>query len=221
MTHSLPRSFDSRTTMDKIPRPHYEATVNRIIQEALVMVVQKTRAARVVGLKMTGDSDYRGQTMPAIFDPHQRATLEAATGRIIPADRDPGALEAGVIDYIENTLATYEAEHAPLYVDGIQELDRLAGERFGCAAFVSLQPEQQDQILTLLEKQRSPFFSLLLEHTMQGFYGDPRHGGNRNRVGWKVIGFPGPSRPEGYRPPFGWYDENIPDEFEPEKKRGK
>ena len=159
--------------------------------------------------------------MAAIFNPHQRSTLEAATGRIIPADRDPGALEAGVVDYIENTLATYEAEHVPLYVDGIQELDRLAGEQFGSAAFVSLQPEQQDQILTLLEKQRSAFFSLLVEHTMQGFYGDPRHGGNRNRVSWKMIGFPGPSHPEGYRPPFGWYDENIPDDFEPEKKRGK
>ena len=159
--------------------------------------------------------------MAAIFNPHQRATLEAATGRIIPADRDPGALETDVIDYIENTLASYESEHAPLYHNGVQELDRLAGEQFGSAAFVSLQAEQQDQILTLLEKQRSAFFSLLLEHTMQGFYGDPRHGGNRNRVSWKMIGFPGPSHPEGYRPPFGWYDENIPDEFEPEKKRGK
>jgi gluconate 2-dehydrogenase subunit 3-like protein len=158
--------------------------------------------------------------MAAFFNPHQRSTLEAATGRIIPADHDPGASEAGVIDYIENSLAGYEAEHAPLYVQGIQELDKLAAEQCGLAAFVSLQPEQQDQILALLEKRRSPFFSLLIEHTMQGFYGDPRHGGNRNRVGWKVIGFPGPSRPEGYQPPLGWYDENIPDEFEPEKKRG-
>ena len=159
--------------------------------------------------------------MAALFDSHQRSTLEAATGRIIPADRDPGALEAGVIDYIENTLATYEFEHAPLYVEGVLELDRLARERFGSAAFIQLSAEQQDQILTSLEKQRSPFFSLLLEHTMQGFYGDPRHGGNRDRVSWKMIGFPGPSHPEGYRRPFGWYDENIPDDFEPEKKRGK
>ena len=159
--------------------------------------------------------------MAVIFDPLQRATLEAATGRIIPADRDPGALEAGVVDYIENTLATYEAEHVPLYVDGIQELDRLAGERFASEAFVQLRTEQQDQILAHLEEKRSPFFALLLEHTMQGFYGDPRHGGNRDRVSWKMIGFPGPSHPEGYQPPFGWYDENIPDQFEPEKKRGK
>jgi gluconate 2-dehydrogenase gamma chain len=159
--------------------------------------------------------------MASLFDSHQRSTIEAATGRIIPADRDPGAIEAGVVDYIENTLAGYEAEHASLYVDGVQELDRLARERFGSAAFIQMSADQQDQILAYLDERRSPFFSLLVEHTMQGFYGDPRHGGNRERMGWKMIGFPGPSRPEGYQPPLGWYDENIPDEFEPEKKRGK
>ncbi|MBI2229212.1 MAG: gluconate 2-dehydrogenase subunit 3 family protein, partial [Deltaproteobacteria bacterium] len=60
--------------------------------------------------------------MAAIIDPHQRVTLEAATGRIIPTDHDPGALEAGVIDYIENALTGYDAEHAPLYVEGVLEL---------------------------------------------------------------------------------------------------
>ena len=157
--------------------------------------------------------------MAFIFDPHQKATLEAATERLVPADRDPGAKQAGVIDYIENTLAGYEAEHAPLYASGVQDLDRLARERFASDRFISLRPEQQDAIIAHLEKERSPFFSLLVEHTMQGFYGDPRHGGNRDRVGWKMIGFPGPARPDGYRSPLGWYDENIPDEFDPDKKR--
>ena len=27
---------------------------------------------------------------------------------------------------------------------------------------------------------------------MQGFYGDPRHGGNRDRVSWKMVGLPYP-----------------------------
>ena len=130
--------------------------------------------------------------MTSVFDPHQRATLEAATDRIIPADRDPGARQAGVVDYIENTLGSYDAEHAPLYVDGVQELDRLARERFSAEAFFRLRSEQQDQILTHLEKNRSPFFALLVEHTMQGFYGDPRHGGNRDRASWKMLGVASP-----------------------------
>ena len=156
--------------------------------------------------------------MSSAFNPQQRATVEAATGRIIPADRDPGALEACVIDYIEHTLTTYEAEHVPLYINGIDELDRLARDEFGSEAFISLRAEEQDKILTILEEKRSPFLAVLIEHTMQGFYGDPRHGGNRNRASWKMIGFPGPSHPNGYQPPFGWYDETIPDDFDPDKE---
>lgn len=36
------------------------------------------------------------------------------------------------------------------------------------------------------------FFNLLVTHTRQGFLADPIYGGNRNRTGWKAIGFPGP-----------------------------
>ena len=32
------------------------------------------------------------------------------------------------------------------------------------------------------------FFHLVREHTMQGFYGSPRHGGNRNYCSYKMIG---------------------------------
>jgi gluconate 2-dehydrogenase gamma chain len=156
--------------------------------------------------------------MASTFDAHQRSTIEAAIGRIIPKDGAPGAIEAGVIDYIENALGGYDAEYLPLYIDGVRELDRLARGKFGAQAFTSLQPQQQDQVLTDLEK--GPFFTHLLEHSMQGFYGDPCHGGNRDRTSWKMIGFPGPAHPQGYQPPFGWYDENIPDEFDLNEKRG-
>ena len=37
------------------------------------------------------------------------------------------------------------------------------------------------------------FFPLLVTHTRQGFLADPIYGGNRDRVGWQVIGFPGPA----------------------------
>jgi gluconate 2-dehydrogenase gamma chain len=37
------------------------------------------------------------------------------------------------------------------------------------------------------------FFPLLVAHTRQGFYADPIYGGNRDRLGWQVIGFPGPT----------------------------
>ncbi len=37
------------------------------------------------------------------------------------------------------------------------------------------------------------FVPLLALHTRQGFYSDPVYGGNRDHVGWQVIGFPGPA----------------------------
>ena len=37
------------------------------------------------------------------------------------------------------------------------------------------------------------FFPMLVLHVRQGFYSDPVYGGNRDRIGWTVIGYPGPS----------------------------
>ena len=36
------------------------------------------------------------------------------------------------------------------------------------------------------------FFKVVLDHTMMAFYGDPRHGGNRGRASWKMLGLPDP-----------------------------
>ena len=34
------------------------------------------------------------------------------------------------------------------------------------------------------------FFGRLVRYTMMGFYGDPRHGGNRQHVSWRMLGVP-------------------------------
>jgi gluconate 2-dehydrogenase gamma chain len=107
------------------------------------------------------------------------------------------------------------------YVEGIQELDRHSEETFG-AAFAALQPGQQDEVLekfddpeetAAVNREQSvigfapvepalqqtsaetslSFLPLLALHTRQGFYADPIYGGNRDRIGWQVIGFPGPA----------------------------
>jgi gluconate 2-dehydrogenase gamma chain len=35
------------------------------------------------------------------------------------------------------------------------------------------------------------FFARLLAMTMEGFFGDPIYGGNRNKASWRMLGFPG------------------------------
>ncbi len=109
--------------------------------------------------------------------------LEAVCSRIIPADRDPGAAEAGVVDFIDRQLSGFYKVHQKTYRDGLASLG---------ASFVTLNAEQQTAILRGLEKKHSSFFDLAVTHTMQGFYGSPRHGGNRDQMSWKMLGVPYP-----------------------------
>jgi gluconate 2-dehydrogenase gamma chain len=65
--------------------------------------------------------------------------------------------------------------------------------------FDRLSIDQQIKLLQDLEQGRvaldgipaQEFFNLLLAVTMQGFFADPVYGGNRDKVAWKMIGYPG------------------------------
>ena len=183
-----------------------------------------------------------GGVAGTFFNAHQRATIEAAMARIIPTDNQPGAREAGTIDFVDRYLSGLGFIYAKpdgsgfeklqgkradawkqridiiraKYVEGIKELDHKGQSQFG-AEFVRLTTEQQDRILAIMEHPSQQteagvegamsvepalqqtnaeidldFFPLLALHTRQGFYADPIYGGNKNRVGWKLIGFEGP-----------------------------
>jgi len=185
------------------------------------------------------------------FDEHQWSSVEAAMARIIPTDHEPGAKEAGTVEFVDRYLSGIDFIYAKpdgsgfeqlegkraeawrqridiargKYVEGIKELDRRSREQFG-ADFARLTDEQQDRVLADMERppqeteaaalqdvktvsgygapvepalqQTSTeveldFFPLLALHTRQGFYADPIYGGNKDRVGWEVIRFPGPA----------------------------
>jgi gluconate 2-dehydrogenase gamma chain len=114
-------------------------------------------------------------------------TLEAMCAQIIPSDQDPGAKEAGVVNYIDLQLTKHFKEHRPAYRKGLAAIDNLSG-----GDFVGLSDARQQEVLHQAEQQEKPFFDLVVAHTMQGFYGDPRHGGNRDRVSWEMLGLPFP-----------------------------
>jgi len=65
--------------------------------------------------------------------------------------------------------------------------------------FNALDGAHQDTVLTALQMGTigfddpppKVFFGMLLGDTVQGFFADPMYGGNRDKVGWKTIGFPG------------------------------
>jgi gluconate 2-dehydrogenase gamma chain len=129
----------------------------------------------------------------------EAATLEAIVARLIPRDANgPGALEAGAARYIDGTLRDALAAQRAAYSAGLAALEAYAQSRAG-AAFATLSPERQDELIRDLEQNRAPgfapsssaFFELVLAHTLEGTFGDPHYGGNQNFIGWELIGYPG------------------------------
>ena len=139
------------------------------------------------------------------FDELEALIVSAASARIFPADQSgPGAREAGVVIYIDRQLAGpygrdryrytqgpfedgppelgYQGKATPreIYREGLKNLK----------GFDQLSPDEQDVRLQKIESSR--FFSLLRQHTIEGMFSDPIHGGNIDMIGWQLIGFPGP-----------------------------
>jgi gluconate 2-dehydrogenase gamma chain len=152
----------------------------------------KSRRREFLAAVATSTVACGGHLSPWRFLTQEEAnTLAAICSRIIPADRDPGAAEAGAVDFIDRQLSGFYQEHQNAYREGISGIDRTSVEMSG-APFVKLDAAQQTAVLKALEKKRSPFVDLVVTHTMQGYYGSPRHGGNRDAVSWKMLGVPYP-----------------------------
>lgn len=125
----------------------------------------------------------------------EAAELEALAARILPTTDTPGAREAGVIHFFDTVL-------------GGPMADMLAPLRGGLAGFVpsdgtfaALSEAEQDAWIT--EREDTPFFGMVRTLTLMGFFAMSSYGGNRDNIGWKLIGFAGHGATS-Y--PFGYYD---------------
>ena len=129
--------------------------------------------------------------------PEEYRVVAAACARILPSEGDgPGAIEAGVPEYIDCMLAnTPIARQKDDFLAGLAAFDRQSRSNFG-GGYADLKPELQDEMIRRFQFSRfsgeQKFFNELLVLTMEGFLGDPRYGGNRDRVGWKFTGFEPP-----------------------------
>jgi len=120
------------------------------------------------------------------FTYDEARTIEAITAQLIPADADPGAKEARVVDYIDIQLSKRFKKHRKAYREGLAAVDATSRTNYG-KRFLDLTGAQQIEVLNSIEEHSKVFFNLLLSHTRQGFYGDPRHGGDRNRASWRML----------------------------------
>jgi gluconate 2-dehydrogenase gamma chain len=118
--------------------------------------------------------------------------------QIIPRDDVAGATDAGVVYYIDRQLAGKLARHQATYREGLAAFAQTC-LRLHQKPFAQLDAQHKIAVMQLVERGKAPaelwkevaqaeFFKLLVEHTMQGFYGSPRHGGNRDYVSHKMLG---------------------------------
>lgn len=140
----------------------------------------------------------------SVLTEEEAQEFHAVAARIIPTDETPGATEAGVIYFIDNVLSDdREAEHETLRL-GLRELQLVAALSFNASYFHELEPEQQDQVLTEIED--TSFFGTIRFLTIAGMFSLPEYGGNRDKIGYQLIGF---EDRHAWQPPYGFYDADY------------
>ncbi len=141
----------------------------------------------------------------AFFNEAQAAEIEAMTAQIIPADETPGAREARCLYFIDQALSSFARGSRQAYDQGLRDLQAKVQQLYpDVGRFSALTSEQQTKTLTEIE--RTPFFNMVRTHTVIGFLTHPEHGGNHEKIGWKLIGYDDSLN---HRPPFGYYDAQL------------
>lgn len=177
------------------------------------------------------DDETGGKTEYGFFDAEQAATVEIVVDRLLPEDEDrPAASDIGVVRYIDRALQRepfYETAHddrrfQDAYESGIGRLDETAQELFNTPVR-ELSDDRVDELLSGILGRSAPgwediptanavsmtvpaeaFVTVLRDHAIEGYYSQPKYGGNIDLDGWKQAGYVGPFL-EGY----------LPDELKP------
>ena len=130
--------------------------------------------------------------------------LSAMVDRLIPSDElGPGALDAGVIRYIDRALSEAESDTADAYRSrpgGSRHLQPVTREG-GRSSTSPRSIRTRCSSTSRLGRRPVPgvgfvggsgsFFNMVKSHTWQGMFGDPEYGGNVNFAGWDLLDYPG------------------------------
>jgi len=116
--------------------------------------------------------------------------------QIIPADEIfGGSTDAEVVYYIDRQLVSFFKHESNIYRDSIKKLQNFCFEKFN-TKFNKLEIDKQIKIVEMMEQNSlnylewqnpSIFFNKIRLHTMQGFYGSPKHGGNKNHISFDIL----------------------------------
>ncbi|KRG43308.1 gluconate 2-dehydrogenase [Stenotrophomonas panacihumi] len=172
----------------------------------------------------TADAQTPARYTPQFFSAAEWDFVVAACDRLIPHDDiGPGAVEAGVPEFLDRHMLTPYASGAIWYMQGpfleapsefgyqgrlalrdivrvgIGAIDAHCKQAFQGKTFAQLEATQQEDLLKAAEGGKLElegissklFFSNFLGEVKNGYFADPKYGGNRNMGAWKMIGYPG------------------------------
>ena len=138
-----------------------------------------------------------------VFDSEEAADLIAIAARIIPTDDTPGATEAGVIYFLDTIFS--EPRRASQLASLREGLAALRGQLpISARYFHELTDAQQDQLLR--DNEQTPFFATMRYLTITGTFSLPRYGGNRDKIGYQIIGYEDRGA---WSAPYGFYDADY------------
>ncbi|HEV2878949.1 MAG TPA: gluconate 2-dehydrogenase subunit 3 family protein [Candidatus Eremiobacteraceae bacterium] len=178
----------------------------RALLEAGLGIAGAIALCRSATALVAAPADAHGSTERRFFNASESRTVEAIVAQIIPTDETPGAREMGVARFIDHALAGFLAPLAGPFRAGLADFDTQYRSRNPAAEeFASLAPVRQVEWLRQVE--RTPFFASLQQLTVLGALTMPQYGGNRDGLGWQLIGF---ADEHAFAPPFGYYDRDYP-----------
>jgi hypothetical protein len=159
----------------------------------------------------------------------ERASLQAVHARLIPAgidpESEPGAAEAGVVDYVDGLLDAFAVDPPRIFAGGPAS-GRFGGEP-AYAQFLPLTRLQEIAWRQRIDEWQRTYRSGLVAlgadfadvaheeqdariaayeefaevayaHACEGFYAAPEYGGNRDLAGWRAANWAGDVAPRGW-----------------------
>ena len=191
-------------------RRQFLAAIGNLTSGAWIAMNWPQIAAAADMAGMAGMSDMSAPpTTLTTLSAAEAADVDAIANLIVPGGATPGAREARAIYFIDNALGSFFKAQLPSFRKGLADFGTAYAAK-GTGKPFSAAPEAQ-QIAWLKEVDKTPFFLAVRRLTVLGLIALPKYGGNKDNLGWKLLGV---EDSHVWEPPFGYYDKDYAG-FEP------